>query len=579
MSREFKLAKYFSHTFSYMFLLTGFSSDGASSFLSVMREKTFNNVIDSDVPEEFRGFFNGNWNLENSLMLNDSYHLLVKLIWRLMRKTMNIGNSVASKTHVLEVLNVYGKMETGISQSIILDDKDSMDYERADKLTRESLIELLSAPEHVATRFYLKLATHVRIALIDISVSPEERLKRLWCATFMSRLWRASAAKTRTLLNDFMTPNAYMCLEVAAHNMIKFLVKCRDLGKPSLFIPYDTNSQPCENTFRILRSMGTTKYTVTTFSVAEVLHKARRISKVQDIVAEVDPTFHEFKTHSSQRKNDKRSYFVPTTLPSNIVIKNIISSALLEALTEIQPLGIESPEQDGESIVFPQLPGGFFSSAELDLNPDLDLAEEEALDDVDIVPNIAQDTAQQTVYSEKELEKFEADHYLADIISTDLKDDNSEPFAPRCFFKVQGKVNYIKKSTVLWSLCKQFSRICRDRLGRFINKKHQAIKKADFVFIGHFVKMMWQGADEFFLVLGFKNIETGVEITKSYMPLNSKQGERHDSVGVIATLYQQRLVDGKSILEYVKPVPAPIPFKDFIRHVEHDELLNLFGGG
>lgn len=551
-----------------------------------MREKTFANVIKQEVPEEFRDFFNGNWDLENSFMLNDSFHLIVKLIWRLMRKTMNIGNSIASKAHILDALNVHGKLETGISQTIIIDDKDAMNYERADKLTRPSVVELLDGPGHAATQFYLKLAMNVRIALIDISVSPEERLKRLWCAAFMSRMWRASVVKKGRLIDDFMTSNAYMCLEVAAHNMIKFLVKCRDLNKPELFIPYDTNSQPCEDTFRTVRSMGSTKYTVTTFTVAEVLHKARRISKVQDIVVEVDPDFHEFKTHSTQRKLEKRSYFVPSSLPSDTVIKNIISSAFLEALTEIHPLGIKTAEQNGENIVFPQLCEKLSSLAEPDSNQDFiegDVNSDLVIDVEEVnafsqTANIAQDTAQQSVYSEKDLESFEADHYLADIISTDLKDDNSEPFAPRCFFKVYGKVNFIKKSTVLWSLSKKFTRICRDRLGRFISKKHQAIKKDDYIFIGHFVKMVYRGADEFFLVLGFKNIQTGVEITKSFMPLHNKQGERHAFVGVIATLYQQQLVDGELLLQYIKPVSKPIPFENFTRHVEHEELLALFGG-
>lgn len=138
---------------------TGFVQDEASEDLSC--------------PAKFRGFFNAKWNLEGSLSIQDPLHLVVKIIWKLMRCAMIIGDYRASKSCVLDVLYKHGKHVTGIDPSIITNVKDAMNYERAEKLCCSKLLEKFNEESHRGTRAYLKLARSVNIALVETQHSPE----------------------------------------------------------------------------------------------------------------------------------------------------------------------------------------------------------------------------------------------------------------------------------------------------------------------------------------------------------------------------------------------------------------------
>lgn len=542
-------------------------------------------------PAEFNGFFQAEWDLNSPCVINDSVHLVVKIIWRMMKKNMNMGDSRVSKANILDMLLVYGKAKTGVDPSVITDLKDAMNYERATKLCAPKIYELLDNEDQKATRTFLKLATNVNLALVDTSLSPEERIPKLWYSVFLCRFWRLSTLSTRgkTLKNDFLSDNAYKCLEINAHNLLKFLVQCRDMGKPELFLPYEANSQTCESVFRGLRSQGTSNYTVVNFNMSEILYRARRAAKIVQIQSSIDPSFHTFETSSLMRKLRKQTRFVPTQLPSNLEIKILVDAAFREALQDAAALGIsvESFIEQNFFDVVSYPPHGLSTSTNQRNNEQ----ETHNLDNETLgeVPGEVHET-QCSLDLNQELDIdcnnqiSEHEVFLGDVLGTDFVEDLSEPPPPRGFVKVQGKVGCLRKSFVLWSLLQKQEKLSQDRLRRFIDVKKKVMRKADFISIAQFIKMSLQlvpskaRTEEYLYVVGFRAL-TGnkLDIPNVHMPLKTLAGKVNASIGALVNLYRlEKDGDGTEELVYANAIKEPISLKHFIRHVENIELFSLF---
>lgn len=80
---------------------------------------------------------------------------------------------------------------------------------------------------------------------------------------------------------NFISSNAYACIEVNGLALIKLIVSLRN--RPDLFLPTLFDSQTCEKTFGQLRSLGTINLTKINFSMIELLHMIFRIELQNDI--------------------------------------------------------------------------------------------------------------------------------------------------------------------------------------------------------------------------------------------------------------------------------------------------------
>jgi len=65
---------------------------------------------------------------------------------------------------------------------------------------------------------------------LDKSLSPLARLEKIWYANFFVRYWRQwiLLSEQYTLQQNFITNNAYLCIELNAHALITFLLNIRD---------------------------------------------------------------------------------------------------------------------------------------------------------------------------------------------------------------------------------------------------------------------------------------------------------------------------------------------------------------
>ena len=80
-------------------------------------------------------------------------------------------------------------------------------------------------PEAVGTMMYVNVMKSVVNSFLDKSLSPEERIEEMWYGTFFVRYWRhwVITHPTFNLQNNFITNNAYMCIEINAHALIAFI--------------------------------------------------------------------------------------------------------------------------------------------------------------------------------------------------------------------------------------------------------------------------------------------------------------------------------------------------------------------
>lgn len=85
---------------------------------------------------------------------------------------------------------------------------------------------------------YLRICHEITSSLYDDSLSPLERLSRIWRPLFFIRAWRLWIKRATTNLDsNFITRNAYQCIELNAKNLVILIKKFRDEGMSKFFHP------------------------------------------------------------------------------------------------------------------------------------------------------------------------------------------------------------------------------------------------------------------------------------------------------------------------------------------------------
>lgn len=98
-------------------------------------------------------------------------------------------------------------------------------------ITSKSVITLLSqVPDARGTSALLQVTRYVIESFLDKKLDALSRVEKAWCAVYFMRYWHQWLLlnPNYTLENNFITQNAYMCIEINAHSLITFLVTVRD---------------------------------------------------------------------------------------------------------------------------------------------------------------------------------------------------------------------------------------------------------------------------------------------------------------------------------------------------------------
>lgn len=275
--------------------------------------------------------------------IQDPTHVGTKMRNRLLKASICLpfGNKTVSLTHLKILLANVPKDIHGLVQSDISPD-DRQNFKSLEKIMEDRVLNSLK--KYVigseATIVYLKICKKVTSSSLDTKLNPIERIYNIWNAVFILRIWYNFIKKSNifSVDNNFISQNAHNCIELNAIGITQLIVKLRNSGSSEMFAPHLFDSQPCERTFRQLRSLGTINFTKINFTLFELLHLVSRIELQNDIVYDKLFNIIDFPRMS------KHASLNPQVLPPNDEIVKIIKKALLDAIQTTVEFGMSSEE-------------------------------------------------------------------------------------------------------------------------------------------------------------------------------------------------------------------------------------------
>ncbi|KAK3911226.1 GPN-loop GTPase 1 [Frankliniella fusca] len=448
--------------------IVGFSSDGDSRLLKCMK---FN--VMSPTPDKNWSWFQSKRKVP-FICVQDHIHIGNKLKSRLLARSIILpfGNIfLASSGHLLELIEKHKVKDHTLLEISDLNPRDKMNFAAMQKLCDTKVTDFLRKEIHgsEATAMYLDMMREVVESFTSLQLTPLTRVKMLWKWLFFLRFWRAWISDTPgyTLESNFVTSNAYQCIELNAHALIHVITNLRDSEDHNLFLPWLISSQPCEATFRILRSSQVS------FSVLEMQHALRRIDMVTSSRLKLEGKINFPRHHKAIAKCHFASH-VPLCLPEDYEIEKSVSDAFSEAVENAQKVGLLK-KSCSKKYTFPSAYRMYISSEDMNMHDD----EKEEDDDEDLEdrPGVL-DTetgarAQQNDVSEDsdgDIEDVMEDLLIICTGSIGIKTFNDVNVTDTCpFVRVadgNGNPAVIRKSSLCWLLRSGDTKISADRLLR-----------------------------------------------------------------------------------------------------------------
>ena len=422
--------------------IIGFSSDGDPRLLKPMVFRTLSGK--------------SNWTWFNAgfkpdcVFFQDTIHLVVKLKSRLLKASIILPfgkKHVASRGHIVDLINKCSKDLTELTMSNI-NPKDKMNYKSAEKMCKEKVTSLLleQVPGSLATSTYLTLMRKIMTSFQDPALTPLERIELIWECVFFFRELRRWIQTTDgyTLSNNFITSNAYSCLEVNAHSLIQIIQILRDEENHELFLPWLFSSQCCEQIFRSLRLSSTIKTSMPTFSSLDMTHRMRRIDVLSELYCKLQDTF----IFPSAKKAAAKVAECPSnvTLPEDFEIEAAVMNAFAKAQDLCNKFGLLMKRPPPLALSATSLKDIFVDEEDIDgIDEELTVTDESE-DIINEEDGEHDDTGEALV----------EDLYVASTGSMSLKtfdDVNVSPTSP--FLKVKDGDNatkIIRKSSFVWLL-------------------------------------------------------------------------------------------------------------------------------
>lgn len=218
-----------------------------------------------------------------------------------------------------------------------------MKYRAVQTMCDKKVTTLLSSQiqNSEGTAIYSDMIHEVLEAYISPKLKPLERVELLWEWVILLRMWRAWILKQKdySLSNNFITTNTYYCIEINAYCLIQAIIQFREQNKPTLVLPWLLSSQPCERTFRMLRSTTTSHCGVVSFSILDLQNHFRRVESLSSTYLKLGNEF-VFPRHCKAFKISDATSHIQISLPNNCEIENAVQLALHRAVTRALSYGL-----------------------------------------------------------------------------------------------------------------------------------------------------------------------------------------------------------------------------------------------
>lgn len=247
--------------------------------------------------------------------------------------------------HLKQLINDFPKDHHNLTP-YTLNPTDKQNFVSAQRMCSEKVTDLLlkSVPESEATAKFLEIIRFIIDSYMSTTLTPLERVSKMWYALFMIRIWRRFIKRKKDCCskNNFLTMNCYSCIELNSHSLVLLMIYLRKCKLPHLFKPYEYESQPCEKEFRQIRSFTSTYSTVANCSVKEILNRISKIELQNEIASDADDLF------KYLRMGNNKSVHVSFDLPPLSAIYETIELAKQNAINDAFNLGmLKSVDTEG----------------------------------------------------------------------------------------------------------------------------------------------------------------------------------------------------------------------------------------
>lgn len=385
-----------------------------------------------------------NLNSEQSISyVQDSFHLATKLRNRMLKSSilLPMGSRQVSVAHLKMLIKLVPKAVHGV----VANDISPFDRQNVGSFQKVSDNRVLFAlekhiPDSEATVLFLKLSRMAIEAFTDVNLTPLERIQYIWRSLYFFRIWRkwlktyiCEDTKRYDTEENFISTNAFQCLELNAYGLLHLMKKFRDAKESHLFLPTLFNSQGCEGTFRQFRSMSTANWTKINFSLCELLHMIGRIEMMNDIA------YFKLANLASlprlQKQSNEQKEF---ELPTDEEIRNALKIAFEIAQTDAVKLNMHVNPDD---VRFCELKKGNITGRK---NPNECLQD---IPDEDSTDEVTMDCTHVRDYSER-VKDFDGNSPFVQVLDED------------------GTTKLIKKSAIVWDASQPKEKLSNDRLKR-----------------------------------------------------------------------------------------------------------------
>ena len=199
----------------------------------------------------------------------------------------------------------------------------------------------------------------ITASYLDKSLSPLDRIYGIWYSCLALRYWRHWLQENGYKLDiNFITLNAYMCVEINAHSLVLISRRLRENGTPHLFRPWHFGSQSCKSFFRLVRSLTSTESTQVNLSGKRFFSRSERADAANRLLGEGEndgvyfPRFTHAFEDQSQDDGKNISFNLPSHLLSDEEIERIIRKAMVDVDHQFQLLGKKILETIKHFVIF-----------------------------------------------------------------------------------------------------------------------------------------------------------------------------------------------------------------------------------
>lgn len=295
---------------------------------------------------------NINWfscrgNPDGPFYIQDLIHIATKLRNFLLRtlfdkKIIPFGNGFIRIEFLFDLLNMFHKDKHQLTIST-LNPKDRQNFQSVLRICDKRVTDLLRdyVQNSESTVIFLKIIRDIIDSFMNLTLTPLQRIRKLWYSVFLIRIWRQFICKSRnyTLKDNFLSSYCYTCVEMNAHSLVLCMLYLKKINKPEFFKPFLFESQQCESLFRQLRSLSTVYSTVTNCTMKEA---TSRISNIQFQNHIMQSTASEFvyprlKQMLVEQNNE--------TLPSSDEIRKEIEFCRSLAISTATKIGLIKPNE------------------------------------------------------------------------------------------------------------------------------------------------------------------------------------------------------------------------------------------